>query len=168
MQQDRQFALQQQNTSTDMTRRQVLRLSSVLGLALAAGVIAPAEVSAAEWNGKAFEGKSLEEVVRALGGAKFTLSDQVSVNGPDIAENGAVVPVGVSSNAANTEFIAILVEKNPALLSAGFHIPAGTEPSVNTRIKMGTSSQVHALVKANGQWLVASKEIKVTLGGCGG
>lgn len=159
---------QSKNGAQALSRRQVLRFSGVLGLALAAGIITPQEVFAADWNGKAFDAKNLEEVVRALGGSKFVLSEEVSLNGPDIAENGAVVPVGASSRAANTEMIAILVEKNPNSLSAAFIIPAGTEANVNTRIKMSSTSAVHALVKANGQWLLASKEIKVTLGGCGG
>lgn len=152
----------------DVSRRQVLRMASVLGLALAAGVIVPGEVSAAEWNGRAFEGKSLEDVVKAMGGSKFAESREVSLNGPDIAENGAVVPVGVSSNLPNTEFIAILVEKNPNALAAGFTILPGTVANVSTRIKMGSTSVLHALVKADGQWFFASKEVKVTLGGCGG
>lgn len=159
---------QSKNGAQALSRRQVLRFSGVLGLALAAGIITPQEVFAADWNGKAFDAKNLEDVVRALGGSKFVLSEEVSLNGPDIAENGAVVPVGASSRAANTEMIAILVEKNPNALSAAFIIPAGTEANVNTRIKMSSTSAVHALVKANGQWLLASKEIKVTLGGCGG
>ncbi|MEO8507797.1 MAG: thiosulfate oxidation carrier protein SoxY, partial [Betaproteobacteria bacterium] len=87
---------------------------------------------------------------------------------PDIAENGAVVPVGVTSTIPKTESIAILVEKNPNMLVAMFDIPAGTEPSLSTRVKMGQSSNVYALVKADGKYYVASKEIKVTLGGCGG
>jgi sulfur-oxidizing protein SoxY len=79
-----------------------------------------------------------------------------------------VVPVSVTSKAAKTEFMAILVEKNPNPLSASFVIPGGTEPTISTRVKMGGTSNVHALVKADGKWLIASKEIKVTLGGCGG
>ena len=87
---------------------------------------------------------------------------------PDIAENGAVVPVGITSNIPKTRSIAILVEKNPNMLAAVFDIPAGTEPSLSTRVKMGQTSNVYALVKADGKYYVASKEIKVTLGGCGG
>ena len=79
-----------------------------------------------------------------------------------------MVPVGVSSSIPKTESIAILVEKNPNMLVAVFDIPAGTDPSISTRMKMGQSSNVYALVKADGKFYVASKEIKVTLGGCGG
>jgi sulfur-oxidizing protein SoxY len=107
--------------------------------------------------------------MKALGGgAPAQSKDIVFVSTPDIAENGAVVPVGVSSSIPKTESIAILVEKNPNMLTAVFDIPAGTDPAVSTRIKMGQSSNVYALVKADGKYYVASKEIKVTLGGCGG
>jgi sulfur-oxidizing protein SoxY len=137
-------------------------------LAITAGLIKPSDVFAAEWKANVFEAKSMEDVVKALGGDKFAVSADVTISGPDIAENGAVVPVSVSSKAPKTEFIAILVEKNPNPMAAGFNIPDGTEPSVSTRVKMGGTSNVHALVKADGKWLIATKEIKVTLGGCGG
>lgn len=152
----------------NQNRRDALRISTVLGLALTAGLLKPSDVFASEWKAGGFEAKNLEEAVKALGGDKYSVSQDVSITGPDIAENGAVVPVSVSSKAANTEFIAILVEKNPNPLSASFTIPAGTEPAISTRVKMGGTSNVHALVKADGKWLIASKEIKVTLGGCGG
>lgn len=149
-------------------RRDMLRISAVFGMAFAAGLLKPSDVFAAEWNQGAFDAKSLEEALKSMGGDKFAVSGDVSISGPDIAENGAVVPVSVASKAPNTEYMAILVEKNPSALSAAFNIPAGTEPSVSTRVKMGGTSKVHALVKADGKWLLASKEIKVTLGGCGG
>jgi sulfur-oxidizing protein SoxY len=79
-----------------------------------------------------------------------------------------VVPVGVQSKIPKTEMIAILVEKNPNSLSASFTIPDGTEATVSTRVKMGQTSNVHAVVKAEGKFYYATKEIKVTLGGCGG
>jgi sulfur-oxidizing protein SoxY len=152
----------------NQTRRNVLRISSALGAAFAAGILTPQEVFAGEWSAQVFDAKSLEAAVKALGGDKFEISTELTLIGPDIAENGAVVPISVSSKAAGTDFIAILVEKNPSAMSASFNIPAGTEPSVTTRVKMGGTSNVHALAKANGKWLVATKEIKVTLGGCGG
>ena len=86
---------------------------------------------------------------------------------PDIAENGAVVPIGIESKIPGTESIALLIEKNPNPLAAAFDIPAGTETMVSMRVKMGETSSVYALVKANGKYYVAKKEIKVTLGGCG-
>lgn len=152
----------------NQNRREVLRISTILGMAITAGLLKPSDVFGADWNNKAFDAKNLDEVVKALGGDKAEKSADVAIMGPDIAENGAVVPVSITSKAANTEYMALLVEKNPNALSAGFKIPAGTEPAISTRVKMGGTSNVHALVKANGKWLVATKEIKVTLGGCGG
>ena len=107
----------------------------------------------------------MDETLKALGGGTPAQSkDIVFFSTPDIAENGAVVPIGITSNVPKTESIAILVEKNPNMLAAVFDIPAGTEPSLSTRIKMGQTSNVYALVKADGKYYVASKEIKVTLG----
>jgi sulfur-oxidizing protein SoxY len=153
-------------------RRDVLKASGgtvVMALAASAGVLGSGQAAADDWNKNAFEGKSLNDVVKALGGAAATESkDVVFFNSPDIAENGAVVPVGVTSKIPRTESIAILVEKNPNALSANFTIPEGTEPSISTRVKMGQTSNVYALVKADGKYFYATKEIKVTLGGCGG
>ena len=149
-------------------RRDALRISTVMGLALAAGLFKSSDVLADEWNKGAFDAKSLAEAVKSLGGTTATISKDVTIVAPDIAENGAVVPVGVTTTLANVQQIAILVEKNPNILSANFMFPAGTEPTVATRVKMGQTSNVHALVKVDGKWLLASKEIKVTLGGCGG
>ena len=146
-------------------RRDTLRLMAVIGLMASTGLISQAQ--AAEWNKLAFEGKNLDEVLKAFGGTAAEKSGEVSLNAPDIAENGAVVPVGVSTTLKATE-IAIVVEKNPNALAAHFSLPAGVEPFVLTRVKMGQTSNVLALVKADGKWFVASKEVKVTLGGCGG
>ena len=111
---------------------------------------------------------SRREVLKTGGGAPAQSKDIVFFQTPDIAENGAVVPIGIASAIPKTESIAILIEKNPNMLAATFDIPAGTEPTITTRVKMGQSSNVYALVKADGKYYVASKEIKVTLGGCGG
>ena len=153
-------------------RRQVLKQGggvTLLTLVAAAGWLAPREAAAQSWNKAAFETQSMDDTMKALGGGTPVPSkDIVFVSTPDIAENGAVVPIGVTSNVPKTESIAILVEKNPNMLAAVFDIPAGTDPALSTRIKMGQSSNVYALVKAEGKYYVASKEIKVTLGGCGG
>ena len=149
-------------------RRDALRISTVLGLAVAAGLITPSQAFAQDWNSAAFDTKSLNDTVKAFGGSSASLSKDIVITAPDIAENGAVVPVSVSSLLPNVQQIAILVEKNPNALSAIFTIPAGTEAFVSTRVKMGQTSNVHALAKVDGKWLVATKEIKVTLGGCGG
>ena len=95
-------------------------------------------------------------------------TDQIIIVAPDIAENGAVVPIGVVSKLHHTESIAILIEKNPNMLAANFTLPAGTLPEVQTRVKMAQTSNVFALLKAEGKFYFAKKEIKITLGGCGG
>ena len=153
-------------------RRKVLKGTSgaaVLGLAMAAGLFKPGSVWAQSWNKAAFETKSLNDAVKAMGGSAPVESKDITfVNTPDIAENGAVVPFTVVSKIPRTESIALLVEKNPNILAAKFDIPAGTEPWINTRVKMGQTSNVYALVKADGKYYYAPKEVKVTLGGCGG
>jgi sulfur-oxidizing protein SoxY len=157
-----------------MNRRDAIKTgggSTVMALMVAAGLVKPEDVfaQATDWNKAAFETKNLNDTVKAFGGMTATESKDITfVNAPDIAENGAVVPVGVSSKIPKTEMIAILVEKNPNSLSAAFMIPDGTEPTVSTRVKMGQTSNVHAVVKADGKFFYATKEIKVTLGGCGG
>jgi len=122
----------------------------------------------AEWNKAAFDAKSMADTLKALGAGAPADSKDVQVTGPDIAENGAVVPVGVSSTLPNVTMVAILIEKNPNALAASFTLPEGTEANVQTRVKMGQTSNVYALVKADGKFFMATKEIKVTLGGCGG
>ena len=162
----------------DMQRRDVLKVGggvSLLTLVVAAGWLAPGEataqanVQAAGWNKAAFDTKTMEETMKTLGGPMPAPSKDITfVQTPDIAENGAVVPIGIASAIPKTEAIAILVEKNPNMLVAVFELPPGTDPAISTRVKMGQSSNVYALVKADGKYYVASKEIKVTLGGCGG
>jgi sulfur-oxidizing protein SoxY len=153
-------------------RRKVLQGTggaAVLGLAMAAGLFKPGNARAQGWNKAAFETKSLNDAVKAMGGAAPVESKDIQfINTPDIAENGAVVPFTIVSKIPNTESIAILVEKNPNILAARFDIPPGTDPWVNTRVKMGQTSSVFALVKADGKYYYAAKEVKVTLGGCGG
>ncbi len=147
-------------------RRDALRISAVLGLAVAAGLLTPFEAFAEEWNKAAFDSKNLNDTLKALGGAASPVSKDILIDAPDIAENGAVVPVNVSTTLPNVQQIAILVEQNPNSLAANFTIPAGTEASISTRVKMAQTSNVHALVRADGKWLMATKEIKVTLGDC--
>jgi len=144
--------------------------TAVLGLFVAAGLVRPGTAQAqSAWNQAAFAAKGLDNVVKSLGGASAAQTKEMSWGStPEIAENGAVVPVSVASNLPKTESIAILVEKNPNTLAAVFTIPPGTDPNVSTRVKMGESSIVYALIKADGKYYVAQREIKVTLGGCGG
>ena len=152
------------------TRREFVQSSGLVGALAAIGLLpaGPALAQAQQWNKAAFEAKSLADVVKALGGSAPAESKDITITAPDIAENGAVVPVGVASKIPNTQTVHILVEKNPNALAAGFSIPSGTDANVATRIKMGQTSNVYAVVKAADKYYVASKEIKVTLGGCGG
>ncbi len=151
-------------------RRTVLKSGSgaaLLGMLAAAGIITPG-IALADWNKAAFDAKSMPDTLKALGAASPADSKDVQVTGPDIAENGAVVPVGVASSLPNISMVAILIEKNPNALAATFTLPEGTEANVQTRVKMGQTSNIYALVKSDGKFFMATKEIKVTLGGCGG
>ena len=151
-------------------RRNVLKSGSgaaLLTILAAAGIIKPG-MALAEWNKAAFDAKSMADTLKAMGVGTPVDSKEVQVTGPDIAENGAVVPVGVSSTLPNVTMVAILIEKNPNALAATFTLPEGTEANVQTRVKMGQTSNVYALVKSDGKFFMATKEIKVTLGGCGG
>ena len=154
----------------NQSRRVALKSGASLGTLaalVAVGLITPEDVLAQDWKA-AFETKSLSDTIKALGGTVAAESKDITITAPDIAENGAVVPVAVASAIPKTESISILVEKNPNMLAASFMIPAGTDPNVGTRVKMGQTSNVLALVKADGKYFVTSKEVKVTLGGCGG
>ncbi len=152
----------------DVKKREFLRVSTMLGLAAFTGFYGSKEVLAAEWQAGSFNAVNLADTLKEIGATGYKMSSDVKVKAAEIAENGAVVPVRVSSNIPNTEYMAILVEKNPNPLVTAFNIPEGTEANVKTRIKMGETSNVLAVVKADGKWFAASKEIKVTLGGCGG
>ena len=153
-------------------RRKVLQGTggaAVLGLAMAAGLFKPGSAWAqASWNKAAFETKTLNDAVKAMGGGSAVESKDITITSPDIAENGAVVPFTMASKLPKTESMALLVEKNPNIVAASFAIPDGTEAWVNTRVKMGQTSNVIALVKADGKFYYTAKEVKVTLGGCGG
>jgi sulfur-oxidizing protein SoxY len=153
------------------TRRRAVQSAGGLGLygtLLAIGLLPHEDAAAQSVNPAAFQAKSVAETLKALGVAAPVDSADIFINAPEIAENGAVVPVGVRSSLANTEMLAVLVEKNPNTLAAVYEIPDGTEPDVNMRIKMGESCDVVAVVKAGGKFYTARKEIKVTAGGCGG
>lgn len=154
----------------NVTRRGFLKRgggATVMALAASAGLVKFKPAHAA-WNEAAFNTKTMNDTVKALGGQTAVESKDIQITSPDIAENGAVVPISVSSKIGNTESIAILIEKNPNTLAANFNIPGGTEAFVSTRVKLAQTSNVHALVKAGGQYFYTTKEIKVTLGGCGG
>lgn len=151
------------------SRRKAIKTGGgVLAMLFAAGVIGP-ELALAQGLGEsAFSMKTLAEAMRAVGAQSPATSDAIVIKAPSIAENGAVVPVSIESRLPGTESITLLVEKNPTPLVASFGIPAGTEGNISTRVKMGQTSDVYALVKADGKFFMAKQEIKITLGGCGG
>ena len=150
------------------TRRKMLTTSAqVAGLLAAAGVL-PATAHAA-WPQNAFDAKTMADAAKAFGGGAPVESKDITVTGPDIAENGAVVPVGCSTTLPGVKRMMILVEKNPSVLAAAFDVSDAVDASFNTRVKMGQSSNVFAVaMMADGKVLYSVKEIKVTLGGCGG
>ena len=151
-----------------VARRLVLeRCAQVAGLLAAAGLLPTA--ARAAWPQAAFDAKNLVDAVKALGGSAPVESKDVTLTGPDIAENGAVVPVGCACNLPGVKRLALLVEKNPNTLAAVFDVTDALEPNFSTRVKMGQSSNVFAVaILGDGKVLYAQKEIKVTLGGCGG
>jgi len=150
------------------TRRELLTHSATVAGLLAAAGFLPTPAQAA-WPQAAFEAKTMADAVKALGGGAPTESKDVTITGPDIAENGAVVPVGAACSAAGVKRLLLLVEKNPSALAAVFDVTDAVDANIATRVKMGQSSNVFAVaMMADGKVLYAAKEIKVTLGGCGG
>jgi sulfur-oxidizing protein SoxY len=142
--------------------------SGTVAVALGAGLLSPRAVLAA-WPEKAFQAKNVQDALNAIYGSDLTkASDNVSIKAPDIAENGAVVPITVSTDMPNVESISIIAEKNGTPLAASYQLASNTEGVISTRIKMGKTSNVIAVVKADGNTYSARKEVKVTIGGCGG
>ncbi|WP_395703896.1 thiosulfate oxidation carrier protein SoxY [Aquabacterium sp.] len=149
-------------------RRQMLSHSARVAALLAGAGLLPG-IARAAFNTAAFDAKTMADAVKALGGGTPTESKDVTLTGPDIAENGAVVPVGVATSLAGAKKLLLLVEKNPSVLSAVFDVSDSVDASFSTRVKMGQSSNVYAVaMMGDGRVLFAQKEIKVTLGGCGG
>jgi sulfur-oxidizing protein SoxY len=154
----------------DRTRRTVVKCAGAIG-ALTAGIVTglveSSNAVAAQWNKAGFESRAMSEALKALGAGSPAESRDIVIIAPDIAENGAVVPVAVTSRIANTQQISIISEKNPRPLMATFDVSGSSEGYVSTRIKMGETSNVWAVVKADGKFFAAKKEVKVTVGGCG-
>ena len=139
------------------------------GLALAALTALPRALLAAAWPEKAFSSPvASEAMIDLLGTDKTIPSDQITMKAPEIAENGAVVPIRIRTTLENVESISIIVEKNPRPLAATVEILPGTLPEFSSRIKMRETSQVLVVVKTDSGLYSTSKEIKVTIGGCGG
>ena len=154
-----------------MKRRIFLKGSlatGAIGMAVSAGLITPRMVLAA-WPKAAFDAKSVDEAVSNLfGSSTLASSDKIKIKAPDIAENGAVVPISIEAGMEGVESISIIADKNATPLTSSFVLGKGTEAFVATRIKMGKTGNVIAVVKADGKLYSASKEVKVTIGGCGG
>ena len=151
----------------DNKRRLLLRGTLGAGALAGAGLLAPRAVLAA-WPKEAFTAKTVDEGMAALLQGKPTASGDVSIKAPDIAENGAVVPITVETTLANVESISVFIANNPSPLAASFVLGTGASAFAATRVKMGKTSDVIAVVKAGGALQSASKEVKVTIGGCGG
>ncbi|MEY4751210.1 MAG: hypothetical protein RIQ60_3424 [Pseudomonadota bacterium] len=148
-------------------RDMLVRSAGVAGLLAGLGLLP--EAAQAAWSQAAFDAKTMAEAMKALGSAVPVESKDVTMTGPDIAENGAVVPVGVSTSLPGVKRLLVLVEKNPSILTAAFDVSDAVEANFSTRVKMGQSSNVYAVaIMADGKALFSGKEIKVTLGGCGG
>jgi sulfur-oxidizing protein SoxY len=157
--------------NTDMKRRIFLKRSltaGAVGVAAGAGLLMPQQILAA-WNKAAFEAKDKSAALEALLGSGTTeTSDQIKIKAPDIAENGAVVPITVEASMEGVESIAVIASENPVPLVANFVMGKGAQPFVSTRIKMGKTGDVIGVVKAGGKLYSANKGVKVTIGGCGG
>jgi sulfur-oxidizing protein SoxY len=150
------------------TRRETLKHSAVVAGLLASTGLFP-QFAHAAFNKASFDAKTVQDAIKAIGPGAIAESKDVTITGPDIAENGAVVPLGASTTLPNVKQLLILVEKNPAVLVAMFHMTDSIDTNVATRAKMGQSSDVYAVaITADGKVLFAKKEVKVTLGGCGG
>ncbi|MBL8473288.1 MAG: thiosulfate oxidation carrier protein SoxY [Rhodocyclaceae bacterium] len=156
----------------DELRRHILKSGggAALALLLGAGLLRPTRVLAANWNAPAFESKDVAGALRGLGAgaAQAQASADLKLDAPEIAENGAVVPLEIVSKIPNTSAIAVLIEKNPQPLAGHFEFSGPLLPQVSLRVKMAETSMVRVLALAGGKYYSSSKEIKVTAGGCGG
>ena len=152
------------------TRRSVLKGVWAVGAlagAVAAGLLSPVRAFAA-WNKSAFEAKSTSDAMRALGMGSPEDSKAIQIRAPDIAENGAVVPIDITSDIPGTTSISVFIEKNPFPYTGTFDVSQGAVPYVHLRVKIGESSHVRVVVAAGGKHYMTAKEVKVTIGGCGG
>jgi sulfur-oxidizing protein SoxY len=157
-------------TENKFSRRVILRGAGAVAL-VGLGTTAfgwPAFAANDKYPEEAFKQKSDADAIKALYGKTAEASDKIKLDAPEIAENGAVVPVSVTTTLADVSSISFLVADNPNVLIASYKLPAGTVPAVANRIKMAKTSKVTVLVEAGGKLYRAEKEVKVTVGGCGG
>ena len=149
-------------------RRNLLTSAGAAAALLAAGLLKPVLALAATWNKDAFASKNPGDALKSIGAANPAPSGDIVIEAPQIAENGAVVPIEITSKIAGTTSLAVLVEKNPYPLVAKFDFSEGALPFVKVNAKMGETSDVRVVATAGGKHYAATKEIKVTIGGCGG
>jgi sulfur-oxidizing protein SoxY len=149
-------------------RRRILKAAGTLAAGLAAGLLQPVLAFAAAWNKDAFGAKTPADALKVIGAAGAAPSKDILIEAPQIAENGAVVPIEVLSNIPGTTSISVLIDKNPFPLAARFDFMDGALPFAKVNVKMGESSDVRVVAEAGGKHFVATREIKVTIGGCGG
>lgn len=157
--------------AVNMKRREALKAGGSFGLLALFGAfgVLKSGMALAAWNKPAFTAKALDDALTAIGATNpETNAAFIQLSVPEIAENGAIVPVTVTSSLPNVEQISIFVDKNPNVMAANFVFPQGTEGMVTTRVKMGQTANVVAVVKADGKFYRTAKEVKVTAGGCGG
>lgn len=154
----------------DRSRRDALRRVGASGALLAAFVVGAVRPSAAvaARNQTAFEAKTIAEAMRSLGIAEATPSTDIHIKAPEIAENGAVVPIEITSDIPGTQSISVFIDKNPFPYTGTFDVSQGALPFVALRVKIGESSPVRVVVAAGGKYYGATTEVKVTIGGCGG
>jgi sulfur-oxidizing protein SoxY len=153
------------------SRRTTLRSLLLAGTAVALPSLLGVPAHAADgsaWPEDAFAQKNESDALRTLYGKQATTSDKISIDVPEIAENGAVVPVSVQASLPDVTSIAILIPNNPFTLAASYDLPEGALPNVSCRLKMGQTSDVVVVVESAGNLYSARKQVKVTLGGCGG
>ena len=151
------------------TRRSVMKAGGALGLLAVLGstLLKPGRALAA-WNKGAFEAKSAIDAMKALGMSNAEDSKDIVIRAPDIAENGAVVPIDITSNIPGTTSISVFIEKNPFPYTGTFDFSAGAVPFVHLRAKLSESTPVRVVAAAGGKYYTTAKEVKVTIGGCGG
>ncbi|NOZ54735.1 MAG: thiosulfate oxidation carrier protein SoxY [Gammaproteobacteria bacterium] len=154
-----------------MKRRAFLKgtiASSIAGVAVSAGLLTP-RIVLAEWPKASFDATSVSKSLSSLlGSDRYSASADIKIKAPDIAENGSVVPITVSTSLPKIDSITVIIEKNPSPLAANFRLSPNTEGFVSTRVKMGKTSDLIAIVKSDGKLYSAKKTVKVTIGGCGG
>jgi sulfur-oxidizing protein SoxY len=159
-------------TGPSATRRLILQGAAsvaLLGLGNLPFGAAPARAAANDkYPEEAFKQKSEAEAIKALYGKTAEPSDKVKLDAPEIAENGGVVPISVTTTLDKVSSISFFVAENPSALAASYRIPEGTIPAVANRLKMAKTTNVVAIVEADGKLYSATKEVKVTVGGCGG